>query len=666
LKKQLIAIAGLIFIVPQLAVAGEHAILSSLFSPLPLAVAGLLIVILWLALRVQRLLQEKSRLVASLRVAEQIVDQVPLPILRFDANLTIVAANRCSLHSYERPSLVRGSLLDLHPEFAGHPALVAGQSVKGTRLLAPTAPSSNREEQDVAGKGTLTEITVDGQAQFLWIGTPPGNRQQLQTVGDAASEAEESTNRMKSEFIANINHEVRTPMNAIIGYTEMLANSELGPKEKRFVAIIHKSSMALVSIFNDIMELSKIDSGRLHIMASSVRLSSIINEVEGLFKDSAIEKGLRLSCRIARYLPQSFLLDGVRLKQVLQNLISNAIKFTKEGSIEVSVDGAPSTAKEGCFNLWFTVEDTGIGISPADQQKIFELFRQREDVITKQYGGVGLGLTLCYRLATMMGGRIELASSEGEGARFTVLLNGIQLAQQVPAELESVQDAKSQARKGKLLVVDDVDLIKHIFVDFFKDSPYAVLTAGNGEDAFTLAVAEQPAIIFMDLNLSGTDGRKVTERLRRTAVTASIPVVVMTGEMLEEGDYKPLFDDFLQKPFSLETLKEIVARYACNASRNELRPAAHDSAEGDERPLGGIANGWNSDLEMLRRQAASSGSLSDAASLGAAMRESGVANNLPMLAELGDELIHYANEPDILGVDRLLAKLFKIVDRKDS
>jgi signal transduction histidine kinase/CheY-like chemotaxis protein len=663
LIKQLIVTAVLCCTLPQIAFAGEQTIISSYFSPLPLAVAGLLIIILSLWRQIRRLRQEKYRLVASLQSVEQIIDQVPLPILRFDTDLTILAANRCSLQSCEQPSLIRASLLDQHPEFADHPALVARRSVQEAMLPATTAHAANREEQDADGKGMLSEITVDGQTQFIWIGPLPGKEQQLQAIGKAACEADESTSRMKSEFIANINHEVRTPMNAIIGYTEMLANSELGPREKRFVTIIHKSSMALVSIFNDIMELSKIDSGRLHIAASPVRLSSITNEVEGLFKDAATEKGIRLSCRIARHLPQSFLLDGVRLKQILHNLVSNAIKFTQEGSIEISVNGALSTEMKGCFNLWFTVEDTGIGISSEEQEKIFELFGQQEDIITRQYAGVGLGLTLCYRLTMMMGGRIALTSSEGEGTRITVFLNSVQLAQQVPAELEFERAAKGPARKCKLLVVDDVDLIKHIFVDFFKGSPYTVLTAGNGEDAFNLAVAEQPAIIFMDLNLSGTDGRNVTEKLRRTAATALIPVVVMTGEILEEEDYRPLFDDFLQKPFRLETLKEIVVNYTCDAL---LQPAMHGSADGEGQPLDEITAGWNTNLEMLRRQASSSGSLSDAASLGLAMRESGVATNLPLLAELGGDLIHYANEPDILGVDRLLAKLSKVVDRKDS
>lgn len=630
------------------------------------AALSLLAAVLWLGLRTRRLLLEKNDLIGRMQLVEQVVEQTPLPIIRLDPSLTIIAANRSALHAHQRTSLNGLSLLDLHPELAGHPVVAALRAAKEEgRAAVPLDPEPNKQASEAHGASGL--LTLAGQTELLWFGTPPENRLRFREGSDAVALAEESASRMKSEFIANINHEVRTPMNAIIGYTEMLVNSQLGPKEKRFVAIIHKSSMALVSIFNDIMELSKIDSGRLQIMVGTVRLSSIMNEVEGLFKDLAEEKGIRLSCRVAGHLPQSFICDGLRLKQILQNLVSNAVKFTREGSVTLQVDGGPSTANQECFDLKFLIEDTGIGICATDQQKIFELFRQGEDVITKQYGGVGLGLTLCSRLTKMMGGSIDVHSVEGQGTRFTVLLTGIQIAQPDPADLDSDRLAAGFERGGKLLVVDDVDLIKNVFIDYFQDSPYKVLTANNGEDALAIAIAEHPDIIFMDLNLSGTDGRSVTEQLRRMAETGSIPVVVMTGEMLEEEDFRPLFDDFLQKPFRLEALKGIVARYAQPSSRQEQQSAVLASDEEVEHLLSSqVAAAWNMDLDLLRQQAAFSGSLTDAASLGVAMQRRGEAENQPVLTRLGEELLLHAHEPNILGVDRVLAKLSGIVHREES
>jgi len=632
-------------------------------SPLLFFVVGLLAALFWLWSRLRRQIQEKNELIARLDLAEQVVDQAPLPILRLDPQLKVVAANQCALRAYDRSSLIGIDLLALHPELADHPVAAALQPANGDTVLVPDAVFSGPEKQEAHGE--LVAIAATGQARALWFGPPPENRRLIQAASDAASQAEESASRMKSEFIANINHEVRTPMNAIIGYTEMLVNSQLGPKEKRFVAIIHKSSMALVSIFNDIMELSKIDSGRLQIMASSIRMAAIANEVVGMFKDLAEEKGIHIACRIVGHLPQFFIFDGVRLKQILQNLVGNAVKFTHEGSVMLLVEGGPSTAKQGCYHLSFAIEDTGIGIPEPDQQKIFELFRQREDVITKRYGGVGLGLTLCSRLAAMMGGRIDMESTVGKGTRFTLFLDGVPVAEAEPATPESDVGLTGPESVRKLLVVDDVDLIKDVFLDFFQGSSYQVLTANNGEEALGLARTERPDIVFMDLNLSGTDGRSATEELRRNPETAAIPVVVMTGEMLEEEDYRPLFDDFLQKPFRLEALKEIVGRHTRSLS-GQMAQSEHDSIDEEEQLIAfQIAGIWDNELDVLRQRAVFSGSLADAVALGGAVRQRGLAENQPSLTKLGEELLLHAHEPNILGVDRLLAKLSRIATRNE-
>ena len=662
LNIQRVAFASLVLVPFPASAATEAGSPVPFLLPLLFAVLALLTAVCWLGLRLRLLLREKRDLNARLSLAEQCVDLTPLPILRLDADLRVIAANRRALDAYARPSLIGINLLELHPELAGHPVVAAVQSASAEGKLEASPLFPEPKPQESGGPGELTMLTAAGrEAQILWAGTPSANQHPIPAASDVAALAEESASRMKSDFIANINHEVRTPMNAIIGYTEMLANSPLDPKEKRFVTIIHKSSIALVTIFNDIMELSKIDSGRLQIMSSTVRISSIINEVGGLFNTFAEEKGLYLFSRIAPHLPQSIRIDGVRLKQILQNLVSNAVKFTHEGSVTLLADGKPSPELPGCIDLRFTVEDTGIGIPEADQQKIFQLFRQREDVITKQYSGVGLGLTLCSRLAAMMGGRIELSSREGKGTRFIVIFDGVQIGDPAPSSPEPPAGLTVREGERKLLVVDDVDLIKDVFLDFFQDSPYRVLVANNGEEAVAVARAEQPGIIFMDLNLSGADGRSVTAELRRNPETAAIPVVVMTGEILEENDYRPLFDDFLQKPFRLETLRETVDRHIRPSPGRTEQPAEHDG--GDEQLLAlRSAKAWNGELELLRRQAVFSGSLAEAATLGEAMRQRGKAENQPVLTMLGEELLRHAHEPNILGVDRLLAKLSRITN----
>lgn len=596
--------------------------------------------------------------------AVQILDRAPLVILLLDADLRVVRANLAACQSMEAHlPLVGRHLSELQPELLDHPVVQAAQRPNRSPQPGDNAPIC---APSCPGDEALTLIDgPDGQRHIAWFRKPMACaahqerlEEQIRAESGLLTEAAESTSRMQSEFIANINHEVRTPMNAIIGYTEMLASTpDLGQREKRFVAIIHRSSLALVAIFNDIMELSKIDSGRIQIMLSSIRLQSLIDEVQELYKETALEKELRFNCHLATSLPPMFLLDGLRLRQVLHNLISNALKFTTRGFVELSVEGRPTVGATGMYDLRFTVADSGIGIQEVDQQRIFELFGRHESFQSSKYSGIGLGLTLCSRLVVMMGGSIDLQSQVGEGARFTVKLRGVRVADHAQEEAKPTDSLLNGGAAGTILVVDDVDLIKEVFIDCFRDTAVQVLTANNGVEALQVASAVRPRLIFMDLNLEGSmDGRMVTERLRRQPETADIPVLVMTGEALEESDYRPLFDGALKKPFRLNALKQVIGQYLRPEPVGMAATVVPAAAE-DQLAPHALQPVWSEELATLRRQACCSGSLSAAADLAEAMKRQGQTRGYPQLVELGVELLHYATEPDILGVDRCLAKL---------
>lgn len=659
-KGHLLLISTLVVLFPWTAwaVSDQQLVPSTLLSAL-VVVFLIAVGFGWLFQQLRRISLLHHEALAQMETLRQMIDLAPWPMVLIDRQLQVVQANREAV-TLLGPGDLQGRLfVELHPEVANHPlwqTLQWGEDPTGQASDAIDSRSS-----------TLRLLHIDGQNFALWCGIFPANDAQ-QATATLISQAEESANRMKSEFIANINHEVRTPMNAIIGYTEMLASSPLGPKEKRFVETIHKSSMALVSIFNDIMELSKIDSGRLQIMTSSIRIDTIIREIEGLFRDQAMEKGIGLECRIQSHLPKAYVLDGVRLKQVLQNLVSNAIKFTSEGQVQVVVDGKPTPKQPGRYDLRFVVEDTGIGIPAIDQRKIFQLFQQREDTIAKRYGGVGLGLTLCSRLVMMMGGWIELTSKVGEGSRFTVFLEGIALAEAVAVEQGrgEQQGREAASRSLVILVVDDVDLIKDVFIDFFSGGPHQILTANTAEEALVLARREHPDIIFMDLNLSGTDGRTVTRQIRDDENLATTPVVVMTGEVLEPEDYHPLFDDFLQKPFRLDALTEIVGRYAVSETITAVAPARDGETGPDDSDLARSLHGtWTEQLDQLLRQAVRSGSLADAVELATAIARLGEERHDKVLISVGGDLLQFAAEPNIMGVDRLLATLVRVVKQDE-
>ena len=271
--------------------------------------------------------------------------------------------------------------------------------------------------------------------------------------------------------------------------------------------------------------------------------------------------------------------------------------------------------------------------------------------------GADLGLTLCSRLVAMMGGLIDLTSREGEGTRFTVSFPAVPVAEPVAGRTAATPAPRRLDRPARILVVDDMAIIKGVFTDFFRHSPVEVCTADSGETALQLIAATRPDLVFMDLNLPGLDGRRVTERLRRDPATADIPVVVMTGDLLVEEEYRPPFDGLLQKPFRLETLQRLVDRYL-PIDAMQSAPASPQATETADRGQGArLQAAWTAELETLRREASRSGSLGLAADLGEAMQQAGEAAGEPALIALGGELVAATRTPDIAAVERLLAHL---------
>lgn len=642
-----------------------------LFSLLSLLLAGL---VCWLWVRLQFYKQINQVTREQYHLAQQALDAAPYEIFWIDTELKVVAANRSAFDRGGNRRLIGVDLVQLEPKLLEHPLVVFLKTQKLSGKTNEVSSDLFPPFESAAGD-SLALLVGSEKSMVVWYRGPSdrndcGHIDETDATDNRGIKADcdmQSASRLKSQFIAHINHEVRTPMNAIIGYIEMLANAELAPREKRFVDIIHKSSLRLVSIFNDIVELSKIDSGRLQITTRSVRLSALFSEIEEIFLDQVREKGITFTCQVAADVPQAFVVDDARVKQILQNLVSNAINFTSSGFVKITVTGEPSQEVSGCFDLRFQVEDSGSGISAEDQRKIVNLFRQGNNFTTEQYGDVGLGLTLSSRLVAMMNGDIELVSTVGEGTRFTICLHAVPVAESSCEEMQAAAMPLKSRLQRKLLIVDDVDLIKEVFVDFFADSPFGILTANTGDEALRIATEEQPDLIFMDLNLVGMDGRQVTEALRQQPETKDIPVVVMTGEMLDESEYKPLFDNFLQKPFRLETLKEVVSHHVPIKGEVQEHAAALDrTTREDEIFLAGIKAAWNDELEQLHRQAVRSGSLSDAILLGAALQRTGEASKQPLLVEVGDELIQHATDPNIMGVDRLLAKFSRATGQNQT
>ena len=597
---------------------------------------------------------------------QSFINALSMPVLVFDHKGRIQAANTAVVDMLKVSSedLLSKTMQDVDSAFDRQHCTQYISELKQVSSCTAAGHLRSQTGQIISVKYLFTSVVEDGADHIIAFIQERSSQlhrdsqvEILETELRRVTETAASANRVKREFIANMNHEIRAPMNAIIGYAEMLAASNLGEREQRFVQTIQKSGATLLSIVNDVMELSKLEAGKLRIARIPTRLQSLVDEAGKLFSDQIQAKSLEFICTVQPDLPEVFLLDEAHCRQILINLLSNAFKFTTTGTITLAVTGAP--AASGGFDLQFRVTDTGIGIAALEQKVIFDLLEQQDKPVGRQ-GGKRLGLTLCARLALMMGGHLSLDSMPGKGSSFLLTLPAKEVGEETVSTVVQPQQAsepEQDERVPVLLVVDDMPMISDIIIDYFSRDSIQVLVADNSEDCVLLAKEHRPNLVLMDLNLAGVDGREVTRRLKKDDETARIPVVVMTGKMLDEEDYQTVFDGFLAKPFHLAELQEIVDRFVYRPveksppSSAEQRPPEQDTAF--------VAAAWSEQLSELLAGALVSGSLDATGQLGTAMVAQGRKKDSLQLVQMGRKLESYATAPDILGVEQLLSFLNK-------
>ena len=599
------------------------------------------------------------------RFAWKLFDAVPLYILLFDCNGNIKMANKSFLDAVDvgKNEISDMTLEDLEPYYS-----MQGGKEQFAEVQKQSSWTCRTQLVDTKGHAvpveqTLVHIEDEDLDYILSIGHDISElireKQQQETKLRKAEEAVEAANRLKSEFIANMNHEIRTPMNAIIGYSEMLAASDLGEREQRFAKTICKNGVTLISIMNDVMELSKLESGAGIIDKKTTDLQAFVGEVVDRFTNRLPAEILDFSFTIQPGLPDFFVLDDNHCRHILTNLLRNAFKFTNRGKVTLAVTGMERDAEY--VDLSFSVTDTGVGIIDEEQKCIRALFEQHGEAIEQQCGG-RLGLTLCARRARMMGGHITLESEPGQGSTFIFSVPANPVGDVQSRKVDPERHLHKPDNEGDppiLLVVDDMPTISAVIRDYFAQDPIEVLVADNSEDSLALARSRQPDLILMDLSLAGRDGREVTRLLRDDSRTADIPVVLMTGRLLEEKDYKPLFDDFLAKPFHLHELQLVVDRFIRVKDNRAPGTSSTRNRYAPEQDAGQIRAAWHEDLAALLDQALESGSLDAAFTLGLQMHERGEQLGLEHLMDMGKLLKDYAAGPDILGVEQLLAVLQK-------
>lgn len=404
-----------------------------------------------------------------------------------------------------------------------------------------------------------------------------------------AKQKAEDANRAKSEFLANMSHEIRTPMNAILGFSEVLLESVQEPTSRSQIETILHSGRSLLHLINDLLDLSKIEAGRLKLEPGIVPLQDLLDEIGRLFQPELVKKGLEFQISYAQNLPTSFLLDELRFRQILVNLVGNAVKFTHKGQIRIEVGGVLTDAEERVYHLDVDVIDSGIGVSKFDQESIFESFNQASFGESRRYGGTGLGLSISRKLAESMNGRIRMSSELGKGSTFTISLDQVPaMTDELLPESESGSMDHLRFRPATVLVADDIDINIQLISTYVSGQPLRILSALDGVEAVDMAREHHPDVILMDIRMPRMNGIDAVKRLRESPETASIPVLAFTASMLnhEMDDHRSLFDGYLLKPLRksllMRTLAEILPLES-SAQQTTSQPDLID--EGGEDPF---------------------------------------------------------------------------------
>lgn len=420
----------------------------------------------------------------------------------------------------------------------------------------------------------------------IWILEDISQKKEAEEALRKAKEKAEIANESKSRFLANMSHEIRTPMNAVLGFAEILHDKLKGfPEHQEYLNRIDKAGKNLIRLINDILDLSKIEAGRIEIQRESINPFAIIKEIEQIFELRVQQKGLIYKTIINTDKRFSVLFDEVRLRQILFNLVGNAVKYTNKGKISLTFKMKPCNS-ENKVNLIFEVSDTGIGIPKEQQNDIFKAFMQKKGQSVKKYGGTGLGLAITKKLVEKMDGIILVESSQGKGSTFKVIFNEVEKFEKLNKKIERKTEfnPKNIKFKGsKLLLVEDTSINREVIKGYLNKFDLNLIEATNGKEGVETALANLPDLILMDIQMPIMDGMEASNLIKGDSKAKHIPIIAITASAMKEQKEMALehCDGFIDKPVSKKRLvnklieylpHEVISDNKTDDEKNKIKP----------------------------------------------------------------------------------------------
>jgi signal transduction histidine kinase/CheY-like chemotaxis protein/HPt (histidine-containing phosphotransfer) domain-containing protein len=480
---------------------------------------------------------------------------------------------------------------------------------------------------------------------------------QYDTIARLNKEVERAT-RAKTEFLATMSHEIRTPLNAILGMADLLADTGLNDVQRKYVEVFQRAGANLLGLINDILDLSKVEAGQMELESVDFELSDVVRGVLDLTRGRASTKGLEVGSLLADSLPPVLVGDPLRLRQILLNLLGNAMKFTDSGRLDVEVAQDPNDSQPGA--LLFRVKDTGIGIPENKLGSIFENFSQADSSTTRKYGGTGLGLAISKRLVELMGGRIWVESTVGQGSTFlfTAKLGvsthaaSVSRSPETSSERKPVPQPSIASATAHILLADDSEDNRFLIDEYLKHSPHIVDFAENGEIALGKMKSGHYDLVLMDGHMPVMDGYAATRAMRAWELSHGarpIPILALTADAFKEALEKSVasgFNAHLTKPIGKATLLKAIRQYALPCDR----PAAAPVVAEVEPSVAAMAPRYLKNIEKALQELRAAEPKQDYATIqriGHNLHGTGGSFGFPLITEFGSAMEQAAKDQDM-------------------